>query len=240
MPQDSPPRLQRLTPPVIQVAGALSLQEARLAARAGATHLGLPLRLDVHQPDLDDDSARRLAANRPPELIPVLITYQRDPAAAARLCASLGAPVVQLHGEASPAELAELRRIAPQLTIIKSLVVRPGGLNDLEQRLRKLADFADAFITDTFDPATGATGATGLTHDWSVSRRLAQLSPRPVILAGGLNPDNVAEAVRTVRPAGVDAHTGLENPDGSKNFEKMRQFARRARQAWRDLERRPG
>ncbi|MFW5837260.1 MAG: phosphoribosylanthranilate isomerase, partial [Desulfovibrionaceae bacterium] len=100
-----------------------------------------------------------------------------------------------------------------------------------------------AFITDTFDPATGASGATGLTHDWSVSRRLVELSPRPVILAGGLGPDNVAAAVRAVRPAGVDAHTGLEDASGAKVYEKMRDFADQARQAWSEMKRgvsRPG
>jgi phosphoribosylanthranilate isomerase len=74
----------------------------------------------------------------------------------------------------------------------------------------------DAFITDTYDPTTGRSGATGKTHAWGVSRRLVELSPKPVILAGGLTPENVRAAVLAVRPAGVDVHTGVEGPDGRK------------------------
>ncbi|MFW5837776.1 MAG: phosphoribosylanthranilate isomerase, partial [Desulfovibrionaceae bacterium] len=146
---------------MIQVAGARSLDEARLAARAGATHLGLPLRLDVHSSDLDDDAARRLIASLPPGLVPVLITYQRDPDAVAGLCRDLGLQAVQLHGDIDPRELAELRRLDPKLAVIKSLVVRPGQGRELEDAVRDLAPLVHAFITDTFDPATGASGATG-------------------------------------------------------------------------------
>ena len=84
------------------------------------------------------------------------------------------------------------------------------------------------FITDTFDPATGASGATGKTHDWTVSRKLVELSPKPVILAGGLNPSNVYEAIRIVRPAGVDVHTGVEDSSGRKSRSLIEAFVNEA------------
>jgi phosphoribosylanthranilate isomerase len=119
--------------------------------------------------------------------------------------------------------------------VIKSLVV---GLRDpaaLEVEAERLAPWVDAFITDTFDPATGATGATGRTHDWSVSRRLVECLPRPVVLAGGLTPENVAEAIRQVRPAGVDSHTGVEGADGRKSRDKVMRFVAAARAAFAAL-----
>ncbi|MGH7810735.1 MAG: hypothetical protein ACREP5_10705 [Candidatus Binatia bacterium] len=61
----------------------------------------------------------------------------------------------------------------------------------LEAMVSALSPFVDAFITDTFDPESGASGTTGKTHDWRVSRRLVELTNRPVILAGGLTPKNV-------------------------------------------------
>jgi phosphoribosylanthranilate isomerase len=91
----------------------------------------------------------------------------------------------------------------------------------------------DAYITDTFDPETGASGATGKTHDWRVSRRVVGQSPRPVILAGGLTPANVRDAILAVRPAGVDAHTGLEDASGRKSGEKVKKFVGGAREAFR-------
>jgi len=89
--------------------------------------------------------------------------------------------------------------------------------------------FVDAFLTDTFDPQSGRSGATGKIHDWEVSRRLAEISPRPLILAGGLNPGNVREAIRRVQPAGVDAHTGLEGPAGRKDAARVAAFVAEAR-----------
>lgn len=93
----------------------------------------------------------------------------------------------------------------------------------------------DAYITDTFDAETRASGATGKTHDWKVSRQLVQQSPWPVILAGGLSPDNVQEAILEVRPAGVDAHTGLEDGSGRKSEEKVRRFVVEAKEAFRKM-----
>jgi len=235
MPENYPHAHPLLKPPIIQMAGARSLDEALLAAKAGATHLGLPLRLDVHTPDVDDRTARDIVAALPETLMPALITYQRRPEDVVELCAKLGVRVVQLHGDISIEELAELRRLAPELAVIKSLIVGQASQDALLERMRACAPLVHAFITDTFDPSTGASGATGRTHDWSVSRALAAASPRPLILAGGLDPENVARAVNVVQPAGVDAHTGLEDASGAKDFEKMKAFAARALQAWRKM-----
>jgi phosphoribosylanthranilate isomerase len=93
----------------------------------------------------------------------------------------------------------------------------------------------EAFITDTFNPSTGASGATGLTHDWEVSREIVRVSPRPVILAGGLTPDNVGAAIRAVSPAGVDCHTGVEGADGRKNERLVRRFVEEANRAFSEV-----
>jgi phosphoribosylanthranilate isomerase len=93
------------------------------------------------------------------------------------------------------------------------------------------AKHADALILDTYDPVTGRHGATGKTHDWAVSRRVVEVVNVPVILAGGLTPENVAEAIRTVRPWGVDVHTGVERPDGSTDHERVRAFVSAAKGA---------
>src|SRR6185295_874680 len=97
------------------------------------------------------------------------------------------------------AELERLRDLDPGLTIIKSLVVGRHPASVLERLAVELAPLVDGFITDTYAPETGASGATGLTHDWTVSRRLVQLSSKPVILDGGLTPANVRQAIAEVR-----------------------------------------
>jgi phosphoribosylanthranilate isomerase len=144
---------------------------------------------------------------------------------------------VQLHGGISIAEIVKLKSLDPDLTVIKSLIVEDNNLAELESSVAAFGPHCDAFITDTYDPATGACGATGKTHDWDISRRLVDLSLRPVILAGGLNPENVRKAIAHVRPAGVDAHTGVEGPDGRKDVALVRAFVREARAAFHDSSR---
>ena len=102
----------------------------------------------------------------------------------------------------------------------------------LEVMVKELSPLVNAFITDTFDPKTAASGATGKTHDWSVSRRLVELSDRPVILAGGLTPENVKRAIQEVPPAGVDSHTGVEDSTGRKSREKVQKFLSEASEAF--------
>jgi phosphoribosylanthranilate isomerase len=154
----------------------------------------------------------------------VLITYLDEASEIAGFCRALGAQIVQLHGDIDRDELKRLKTIDPNLAVIKSLVIGTRDDRVLENMVGDLSPFVDAFITDTFDPKTGASGATGKTHDWRVSRRLVELANRPVILAGGLTPENVKQAILEVQPAGVDSHTGVEDSNGRKSGEKVRKF----------------
>ena len=86
----------------------------------------------------------------------------------------------------------------------------------------------DGLLTDTYAPETGASGPP-VSHDWAVSRGLVELSPKPVILAGGLTPANVRQAIVEVRPAGVDVHTGVEAASGRKDRDKVLAFVAEAR-----------
>jgi phosphoribosylanthranilate isomerase len=223
--------------PAIQIAGVMDQVEADLLVRLGATHLGFPLRLPVHREDLSEAAAAAIIRRLPPSCPGVLITYLDQSGEVLEFCRQLGARHVQLHGPLSPDEAARLRERDPGLFVIKSLVVRSGNQARLEADVRALEPFVDAFITDTFDPGTGASGATGKTHDWSVSAALVGLSSRPVILAGGLRPENVCDAILRVCPAGVDAHTGVEGPDGRKDVALVRRFIEEARRGFRDMAR---
>lgn len=223
--------------PFIQIAGLHDQAEAELVARCGVPALGFPLRLAVHPEDLTEDEAARVIASIPAPSFGVLITYLDQARDIDAFCRKLGVRHVQLHGEVSRSELALLRRLAPDLLVIKSLIVRGGNQAALQREITDLADLADAFITDTYDPATGATGATGKLHDWRVSADLVARSPRPVILAGGLRPENVFDAIRQVHPAGVDAHTGVEGPDGRKDEALVRRFVTEAKHGFSDLPR---
>ena len=211
-----------------------------MLVKSGVHRLGFPIGLDVHREDLLEEEAAAVIRTLGLGPRAWLITYLEDTHSIAALCGSLGCAGVQLHGAIGEGQVAELRALHPGLEVIKSLVVRDDNLAELEARVAAFAPHVDGFITDTFDPATGASGATGKTHDWATSRRLVELSSRPVILAGGLTPENVARAIRTVRPAGVDAHTGVEDEHGRKDPDRIRAFVCNTEGAFAELERRQG
>jgi phosphoribosylanthranilate isomerase len=209
---------------LIQIAGVIDAAEAAMLQQCGIRYLGFPLRLPVHREDLSEEKAAAIIKSLAPPVFGVLITYLSQASEIAAFCHALGARIVQLHGDIGRDELRRLKTLDPNLTVIKSLVI---GMRDdkvLEAMIRELSPFVDAFITDTFDPKTGASGATGKTHDWRVSRRLVELANRPVILAGGLTPENVKSAILEVRPAGVDSHTSVEDSSGRKSCEKVQKF----------------
>jgi phosphoribosylanthranilate isomerase len=204
--------------PLLQIAGVHDIDEALMSAAAGVTHIGIPLRLPVHKEDVSEEEAAQIFNALPEHVQGVVITYENEPDALVELMGITGAQVLQIHGDISLQALQELRRLLPNNPLFKSIVIGKVSFKESLETALGQAEHVDAFLTDTYDPGTGAEGATGKTHDWKRSRRLvAALAPTPLILAGGLHPGNVYDAVRFVGPAGVDAHTGLEDKNGRKD-----------------------
>jgi len=220
---------------MIQIAGVIDMAEAQMLIDSGVHYLGFPLRLPVNEEDLSEAEAATLIAHLPVPVQGVLITYLDRAEEVIAFCRELGVTIVQLHGPIAPQELVKIRTAAPDIRIIKSLVVRGDNLDELTLTIAATAPFIEAYITDTFDPQSGAEGATGKTHDWGIDRALVEISPRPVILAGGLTAENVREAIGQVRPYGVDVHTGIEGPDGRKDPLLTRRFVSEAQAAFAAL-----
>jgi phosphoribosylanthranilate isomerase len=220
---------------IIQIAGVIDLAEAEMLVSAGVDWLGFPLRLPVHREDLSEAAAAQIIARLKRPHRGVLITYLNTADSVRRLADFLGCSTVQIHGHIPLEELALLRKSAPHFFLIKSLIVKPGNFPELLRQAQQFTPYVDGFITDTHDPLTGADGATGKVHDWRISRMLAEQLSRPLMLAGGLRPENVYDAIMQVKPAAVDAHTGVEAQDGRKCPRKVREFVENARRAFREL-----
>jgi phosphoribosylanthranilate isomerase len=214
---------------LVQIAGVIDEPEAAMLQECGVRYLGFPLRLAVHEEDLSEEKASQIIHRLRPPVFAILITYLKESREIAEFCATMGARIVQLHGDIQTDEVARLRELSPELLIIKSLVVGLHSESALQLMIDGYSRHVDAFITDSYDPDTGASGATGRTHDWSISRRLVEMSRRPVILAGGLNAENVRRAIVEVKPFGVDSHTGVEDDSGRKCREKVENFLAEAR-----------
>lgn len=206
----------------VKICGITSAEEARMAEAAGAHALGFLVgRLHASRDFLEPDLARALAQAVPPFLTTVLVTHMEDADEIGAMAQHVPTAAVQLHSDLPARTLAELRaRLAPRKIIGKVSVEDETAL----ARAREIETFVDAIVLDSRDRASGRVGGTGTTHDWSISARIVQGSKVPIILAGGLTPENVAEAVRTVRPWAVDVNSGVETPDGHKDPHRLARF----------------
>ncbi len=222
----------------IQIAGVKNLEEAKMLISKGVRFIGFPLRLTVNAEDTTEAEAREIIAKIKHNSSPVLITYLSRANEIIEFCNYLDVKLIQLHGNIEVEELVKLKQRANNIKVIKSLVVKKNNLSELEKIVLDTQDYVDAYITDTYDPITGAEGATGKTHDWEISKHLISLIKKPVILAGGLNADNVFSAIVEVKPAGVDSHTGVENSDGDKDPEKVEAFVNNALRAFNQIRQR--
>lgn len=161
-------------------------------------------------------TARRLAILLPPLVTPVLVTHYTDPDKIIDLIDLTGITTIQLHGGTTPEELSYLKEMAGD--DIKFLVaIHVNKDKSVEPDLTLYEDLADAFILDSCNKQEGRVGGTGLTHDWTISRMLVQSTKKKVMLAGGLHPGNIRQAIEKVQPFGVDANSRLKDPDGRLN-----------------------
>ena len=145
----------------------------------------------------------------------VAVINPRDVDDALRLTHETGAEALQVHGSLSPGDLAELKGRVHQ-KIIAAVAAEPGG-----DGARRYAAVADAVLLDSMVGET--LGGTGMVHDWLISAEIAASLEVPVILAGGLYPGNVAEAIEKVKPYAVDVSSGTET-EGIKDPARIRSF----------------
>ncbi len=158
-------------------------------------------------------TAGRLASLLPPYISPILVTHLKNAEDILEIAGKSSIPNVQLHGDTATDQVARLRDGLPALSkIIYAVNVKPGIIPELDGDLLPLIN---AVLLDSGEE--GKVGGTGRTHDWRTSAQFVSESTKPVILAGGLHPGNVAEAVSTVRPYGVDANSKLKAEDGGRD-----------------------
>lgn len=213
----------------VKICGIRRLQDARLAAEAGADAIGLLVGQKHPSGDfLEPEAAAAIVALCPPFLTPVLVTHIDDPVAVHALARDLGVSTIQIHSAMPPDAVRVLRALAgPGWRLLKALhVVSEASLagGDAYQ------DLVDGFVLDSLNATTGQVGGTGLRADPDLCRRLvARLAPLPVILAGGLNPNNVADAIAAVSPFGVDANSGTKGADGFKDPARVHAYVRAAK-----------
>jgi len=200
----------------VKICGITILEDALAAVEAGADALGFvfypPSPRHIH-PEQAADIIRRL----PPFVQTVGLFVDAELSIVNTTADRCGLDVVQLHGDETPGYCESVRR-----RVIKAFRVR--DISSLDSLLQYQVS---GCLLDAWSPA--APGGTGQSFNWEIAAVAA--AQRPIILAGGLTPDNVAEAVRRVQPYAVDVSSGVECAPGRKDIDKVRTFITRARQS---------
>ena len=228
--------------PRIKICGHTNPADVRASVAAGADAIGVIAAVPVDTPrEVSIETATALVEHVPPLVTSVLVTMPSTSAAVIDLVETVRPDALQIHGAFS---IRDLRTVVDELTIP---VLRAVDADDAE--LARACDpVADVLLVDT--PAVDGGGGTGRTHAWDRTRELVQHLDSPVLLAGGLTPANVADAVATVAPFGVDVASGVErsrsdrdarpeakrgdgveSAGGVKDHEAVRRFVSNAREA---------
>lgn len=198
----------------VKICGITNLRDAKSALRNGADYLGFNF-YPKSPRYIAPAKAARIIRQLPRALRAVGVFVDSPEQEIARIAEQAGLFAVQLHGSETPRAVRELARTLP---VWKALRVRA---NFDPGRLAKW-DAAQAILLDAY--RAGIKGGTGKIFDWQLAREAAPFGR--IVLAGGLTPENVAEAVRTARPFAVDVASGVEQAPGKKDTQKMRAFIR--------------
>jgi len=209
----------------VKICGIKSIDEVWMAVNAGANAFGLIVGATHKTEDvLKPEDANHILKKAPPYISSVLVTHLTTAKEILTIYMKVPACDIQLQDNISIDEIDRLRRDLKHVKLIKAIhVVNKDAL----ETAKYFAPNVDALLLDS--KTRFRIGGTGKVHDWNISRDIVESIEIPVILAGGLTPENVVEAIKKVRPFGVDVNTGVKFPDGSKDPQLVKDFVSHAR-----------
>jgi phosphoribosylanthranilate isomerase len=216
----------------VKICGITTVEDALAVARSGADAVGL--NFVAQSPRfVGHDQARGIAQALPSQVVKVGVFVNAADQEVCRTFDEIGLDLIQLHGDEPPEFLTRLG----DRPVMRAFRLGKGGLEavaDYLEQCRRLDCLPRLILVDS--STEGAYGGTGRVADWTVVSRypLRDWQP-PLVLAGGLTPENVAEAIRTVRPAAVDTASGAESSPGRKAEALVRQFVEAAAAAFQDI-----
>jgi phosphoribosylanthranilate isomerase len=209
----------------VKICGITRKEDLAVAVDSGADAVGFLVGVPSSPRNLRLERAKALIAQAPIFVDTVVVTAPQNTEELAEVCEKLKPSAVQIHGK-KQFDASEIRKKVTGIRLIKTVYVTVDSLT--EEKLDNLKAF-DAILLDSF--IKGQYGGTGKTHDWTLSRQIREaIAPTPVVLAGGLNPENVKEAILSVQPYAVDVASGVELRPAAKDHGKVRAFIENAKQ----------
>lgn len=213
----------------VKICGTTSIHDACLAADAGANYSGVLVDVASSERSLTTTQAVEIAKDSP---IPtVLLLYNRTTSDIREEVRQIQPFAVQLLGQETPQQVEELRRLV-NCQLWKSVYLPAGSpenmdMSEVRAQMQAYRDAgADFLLFDTVDTSIDPPryGGTGKTCDWHVAAELIDESPLPVFFAGGIRPENVKEAIETIKPYGIDLCSGVEASKGKKDNQKLQRL----------------
>ena len=197
-------------------------QEAAQAISFGAAAVGLVGKMPSGPGPIADELIRTIAASVPPPVATFLLTSEQTAQGIIEHHHRTKTNTIQIVDELHGREYATIREALPHVKLVQ--VVHVTGERSVDEAA-ELAEFVDAILLDSGNPSLEIKelGGTGRRHDWKLSRKIAETCGKPVFLAGGLNPDNVREAIDAVQPFGLDICSGVRT-NGNLDPRKLEQF----------------
>ncbi|MDI9619260.1 MAG: phosphoribosylanthranilate isomerase [Candidatus Nezhaarchaeota archaeon] len=210
----------------VKICGITREEDLKVACSLGVDMVGFVVEVSSSARSLTLKRAQKLFKLVPSHVKSVLVTVPESLSQLLGVYRVLRPDAIQIHGEGI-VDFKPLRERLPRTPLIRALTVRPNV--NLSELVEREGGFFNAFLADSHSPERH--GGTGCVHDWRISRWLRDfVYPKPLILAGGLNPSNVGEAIRIVKPWAVDVSSGVESKPGVKSPEAMSMFVKRAKE----------
>jgi phosphoribosylanthranilate isomerase len=199
-----------------------NIEEAKLAIRYGASALGLVSKMPNGPGVINEEEIKKIAEFIPPAVSSFLLTSEQNIKAIIDQQKRLGANTIQIVDDLIIGTHKELKNALPGISIVQ--VIHVTGEDSIEETL-SIAPDVDGILLDSGNKSLPIKilGGTGKAHDWSISKKIVESVGIPVFLAGGLNPDNIIEAIETVKPFGVDVCSGLRT-NGTLDEKKLFDF----------------
>lgn len=207
-----------MNPVKVKICGIVTKRDLRASVKAGADALGFVVDVPDSPRNLSINKAEKLMKETPIFCQRVVVTVAKDIESIVKICKRLRPEAVQVHG--CDIDDWRLKKSLCDIRIIRSV---PASSNNVINEAVSASRIFDAVHIDSY--VKGKFGGTGVTHNWRLSKLVRDaVHPKPLILAGGLNPENVVEAIKIVRPYAVDVSSGVECETGVKDPKKITNF----------------